>query len=64
MTSHRDLVSWEGGLGHVHTIRVLRLRGVAWLDMFWGEGLYGLVSPRESVGGLLHRVWGDACCLA
>ena len=51
-------VSWEGGLGHVHTIRVVRpLREVVRLDVS-GEGLYGLVSPRESGLVVLHSMWG------
>ena len=53
-------VSWEGGTD-VHTIRVLRLRGMIWLDMCWGEGhVWTRVPEREWVRFI---VWGDACCL-
>ena len=40
----------------VHTIRVLRLRGVVWLELSPGRVSYGLVSPRESGVVVLHGV--------
>ena len=49
-------VSWRGLVGgggaDMRKIRVERLRGVAWLDMFWGEGLGGRVSKEEWGGGV------------
>ena len=46
-------VSWEGG---VHTIRVVRLRGVVWVELSPGRVSVD-VSPKDGVGVLLFYRW-------
>ena len=49
-------LQWRGGFVDVHTIRVVRLRGVVWMDVSW-EGLGGHV-PKREWGGVIALCGG------